>query len=1249
MKKILLLAFTFFCLFAFAQSSEDKTWDLLFNNKRQEARLLFDKSFAEKKTSNYELLLLDALIDEELGEYNFDETFLKNFLNLHEDANYLFPMSHRRFVIGDIKDYGIDDLTYKKIDLLASSPQFQDQNFVLSFKAVLEKNLKNDNEVKNYLEKLNRIKKWQRAGVFENLNGSGIDIEYEPETYAKNDKLFNANSYGKVGWYNPSYNPTEGFEFLSNESEYGSGIVYAQSFVDNPEGRRVLLEMNVNTEYKVFVNDQEILSTTKDGYTNPGTHTVEFFLPKGMNRLLLKMAMNHDTAFMGVLFNEKYDKIKDLKYYDTYQPYNQSSVKELAAIEKPLRFESFLTGKILQNPDKPFYKFLLASGYLANSQFDQAKEVTEELLKKYPTSTMLRMLLGKYYLETRDTAKRAQNTKSIQTDDPDNYIIPILKFGEEDWIENASVSDLETEAAKLRKTKADFFADLYTAIAAAKKRDFPEVLKYVKIFKEKTYNNESMFPVVAPMEFVDRVDQTLIMKSFEDFLAKKTNITVMYRLANLYKNAGKNEESKKLYLDYITKYPNLNLFRSDFASVLADNMKDPEILNQLNMALDNFPYSYNILAMKADLFAKQNRKDEALKLASEVLSHNSAYTAIIKLQRDLQNREDEIVKAGIKDFSTIISERRNTNLKGSKGVTTLLDEYIVNVFPEGGYKTRSTYVFEITSAKGVDEMKEYYSNGTNIIKAEITKRNGSIVPGEKSYDQAVFTNIEVGDVITIQSEGIESSSGRFYKDFNLTSYFASSYPVVESVFTVITPENMPYQSKANNGTIPSVVKKAGGKIFETWRMTNIKELNLDEAFSVGFNEQSTSVTVNTIKSWKEIADWYADLTKKSMVYDTTVDKVFKTIFPSGTNGISDLEKAQKIYNYIEKNISYSSVNFRQSGYIPQKPSKTLVTKLGDCKDISTLFVVLGKQAGLKSNLVLVKTNNFSDSNLLLPNFNFNHCIVQANLDGKIFYLEMTDKYLPFNSLVKGNYHAKGLVINHDKSLNTNSEIFDLPGENNLPNILKTVTQADFKDADKRYRTVQYIQSASKSFYNEFFTEEKTDEEMKNHFEETFGNVVNGIVKVNSVKLISGRDLTANPIAFEVNYKMNDTSQLLGNMHIVKIPFVTKPFTKEIIAVENRTSDIQYTTYENQNFYDEEVNFILPDNYKFIEIPKSESFEFKNFKYAIHFDRAAPNLLKVTRKASTPWENISVKDYPAFKLFVEKIMTAENQVLGYKTD
>lgn len=1002
--------------------------------------------------------------------------------------------------------------------------------------------------------------------------------------------------------------------------------------------------MNLNSEYKVFVNDVEVLSTTKDGYTSPGSHLVEILLPKGMNRILLKMEVKDDyTQFLGAIFNTNYEKIDNLKYFNTYQPYNKNTFQELSPIEIPLRFEKLLLKKIAENPKKIFYKILLADGYLSNEQNEQGKELVEEMQKKYPKSTILNFLLYKYYKNVVDNQGIKNVYSRIQLYDPEYYMTPLLKLQEENWMENATAEDITKQSNILKKTKAKSYALILDAFADAKNRDIEGMKSKTKEFREKTYNNETLFGTIIQMEFADKVDQSFKIKAYENMLAKKIVINSALELANLYSVSNNFKAQENLLREYLAHYPNFNYLRTNLINIISENINNPEIIKLLDEALENFPYSYSILALKAEVLAKQNKKEEALSTAKQSLSHYAANETMLNLKKDLNNKEDILDKNAIKDFVKIASEKRGSKTKGSNGVTILYDEYVVNILPEGGYKGRGTYVFEITAEKGIEELKEYSVNySQEIVKAEIIKSNGNIIPGEKSSYQIVFPNIAIGDVVVVQTDYSEKNTGRFYKDFHVSSYFQSIYPSLESVFTLITPEDVKYETKTNKKEIKSNIKNFEGKNYETWKILNVPELLNDESYGPKFYDEAYSVTCGSINSWKEIADWYADLSKKSLVYDKTTEKAFKEIFPAGISGLSEEEKAFKIYEYIQKNINYSSIDFRQSGYIPQKPSKTLVSKLGDCKDLSALFVILGRQAGLESNLVLVQTNDHPDSYLLLPNISFNHCIVRLMLNGKPTYLEMTDKNLPFNAIVKSNYHAKALNINGE----IKADIFEIPIYNNEKDIYKIQTEVDLKNG-KSYKTTQFVQGQTKSYFNDFFGSGKSDEDMKKSFEESYGSSLGTTIKVNKVNLLEGKNLNNNPLSFDVNYSTNDKIQTVGNLKLLKIPFVSKPYGRNIIATENRKRDIIYRDYEDQHEYNEQIIFTLSDDEKFVEIPKSESLNYKTFAYSIEYKLEKPNKLIVTRKASTPWQNIQASEYPQFKIFVEKVINLEEQVLAYK--
>ncbi|WP_449613842.1 hypothetical protein, partial [Pseudomonas aeruginosa] len=77
-------------------------------------------------------------------------------------------------------------------------------------------------------------------------------------------------------------------------------------------------------------------------------------------------------------------------------------------------------------------------------------------------------------------------------------------------------------------------------------------------------------------------------------------------------------------------------------NLLEDNVQNPEYGTELENALANFPYSYSLLAAKAEYLAKLNKKTEAVQFAKLSLSHNTENEQMHKLLRDLDLTEDEI-------------------------------------------------------------------------------------------------------------------------------------------------------------------------------------------------------------------------------------------------------------------------------------------------------------------------------------------------------------------------------------------------------------------------------------------------------------------------------------------------------------------------------------------------------------------------------------------------------------------------------
>lgn len=1248
MKKLLLFAL-WLTVHSVAAQDSAKVWDLLLNNKREEARKLFNKDLLKKKDSDLDLIILDAMIDKEQGRLLFDKSFVEQVAKFNESKNYLYSLWYQPYFIGNVRTDGYDDLSYQKMDAIASNESYIALPFVKYYKAVFERKKNNYAGYNEYIKQLNVIDKWQYCGVFENMNGSGLNTEYEAEFYAKNDKMFNANSNGFVGWYVPSIAQNEGCHFYINESEYGNGIIYAQTFIENDKNRDAILDFSASGPIKIFLNDVEIYANDKIKSADVDAYHVKFNLQQGTNRLVFKSATSGGSDYFYAAIKDANQKIiPTLVYHDSYMPYNKSTLSGLNPVEINPFYEDYFQQKLMANPNNTLYSLLLYDAYANNHKSEKAYAVIEKLSEKYPNSSLINIRLISYYSDIEDTAKIDELVKNVLLNDEDYYYSIIAKFQDDNWLKQANISELEKYRDKSKKLKSDIYTLLFDYMICLRKSEIDLSMRKMEEILDKSYHNELYTTLFAPLYSTLKNDKNKTISVLEEMVKTRENMTAVDMLIKNYSALGRKEDAHKLILKRIENYPYYNYVYNSAITYANNENKYEDAIKYAETGLKNFPFSFGLMEQKGKSYQSVEKTAEAENLFRKSLTHNSGNSGLRKVLYAITKVPDEIDLVATKDIYSVIKQRRNSKLPSDYGVNVLLDEYITSILPEGGKKNRLVYLYEVVAESGIEELKEYEVSGNNltILKSEIVKPDGSIVPGERDYDKIVFTNLKVGDVIYVDFETSDNGYGRFYKDFNFSYYFNGLYPSQQSICGVIYPQDVKFAFDVSNGDVPSKIKKVNNRNYMSWERKNVPALPLYEDYAPAFDDLQNQVKISSIKSWSEISNWYSDLVKKSMTLDNASLKAYTQIFPQGTTGMKQEEIAYNIYKYIGENVTYSSLDFRQSGYVPQKPSKTVSTKLGDCKDVSTLFVAMAEKAGLKANLVLVQTNDRGKESLKLPAISFNHCIVKVIIDNKEYFLELTNNFLPFKALPQNLYRAKALVISFDKQENEKSTVINLPFDNALKNNVNTKSIITIDDASKKIAVTVSASGSNKSYYSELFSNVTSEEVRKKELEETIHQALDKVVVLESSKLL-GSERFKEEIKFEAKFNIAEKLQSVGSLKILVLPFTDRVYTKHLIVKESRNYDIDYSTYENSNDYATEIIVNIPEGSKFLEVPQNKDYSYKGHNYKLTYEQVTPSSLKVTRVVKTPWDNIKKADYAAFKKYIEDVIAAEEEIIGFK--
>jgi len=279
---------------AFAQNQE--SWKSVLNNEREAALKLAEKDLSEG--SGIESLITYELIRKETGKMKTEPGFFSKVLSQEDWEMYLYALWNETLFMGNYTNDGFNKGIVDNINTLVSRDiEFQGlQEAIYYIKAISDRREKDLAGYKRYTNMMSSIREWQFCGAFENLNNSGIDAQYAPETMAYSEEDFNANSNGYLNWYPAEY-PQDAYVHMLNHAEYGSGVHYAQTFIQNDVERDVWLRLGASSKMRVWVNDVMVYEADKDAYTDVDAYNLKLRLPKGNNRLLIKLAEPTTMAY----------------------------------------------------------------------------------------------------------------------------------------------------------------------------------------------------------------------------------------------------------------------------------------------------------------------------------------------------------------------------------------------------------------------------------------------------------------------------------------------------------------------------------------------------------------------------------------------------------------------------------------------------------------------------------------------------------------------------------------------------------------------------------------------------------------------------------------------------------------------------------------------------------------------------------------------------------------------------------------
>lgn len=242
--------------------------------------------------------------------------------------------------------------------------------------------------------------------------------------------------------------------------------------------------------------------------------------------------------------------------------------------------------------------------------------------------------------------------------------------------------------------------------------------------------------------------------------------------------------------------------------------------------------------------------------------------------------------------------------------------------------------------------------------------------------------------------------------------------ILSSTYTARVPAEMGFKYKPVNTTLQPVVTQDGRYKVYKWAVKDLAPIeNEDGAVSAEsryphvalVNEQFSHYGFRgDLSSWKSFGEWISSLY-------TGLDELPSDRQQFFANLVKDIpdrkEKIRKIYQYMQGNFRYVSIQLGIGGLQPFSAAFTDQKKYGDCKALSNYMRAALKTIGIRSHVAIINAGfNQEPVDAGFPTSNFNHVILCVPDQKDSIWLECTSNTAGFGELGTFTENRNALLI-----------------------------------------------------------------------------------------------------------------------------------------------------------------------------------------------------------------------------------------------
>ncbi|MGE5943779.1 MAG: DUF3857 domain-containing protein [Flavobacteriales bacterium] len=470
----------------------------------------------------------------------------------------------------------------------------------------------------------------------------------------------------------------------------------------------------------------------------------------------------------------------------------------------------------------------------------------------------------------------------------------------------------------------------------------------------------------------------------------------------------------------------------------------------------------------------------------------------------------------------------------------------------------------------------------------------------------------------------------------INSYFLS---VQNSYYTVNFPVEIGVRTKETNLPRIDISKE---KLPNTISY-NVKSLEAmkPEDFSPPFENLIPKVLVSTDKfvyegvyaeaeDWNSMGKWFYEnlLVGRSTVSDVTKNHVLKLV-----EGVDDpIEKAKKIYQYVQDNTRYISVQVGIGGMQPISAFDVDLVKYGDCKGLTNYTKALLDLVGVKSNytrLYASPSEQISvDKDFVSFGGQTNHVILNIPQEDKDdIWLECTSQKTPFGFIGDFTDDRDVLVVTPEGGKIQRTKKYTT--EENTQHLKGHYTISNAGDINVKVN----LSSKGIQYDDKYMYETQTKRDLDTYYKKRW-NYVNGIT-INNMQTTNDKECIV--FVEDINFIASNYSNKAGDRMLITLNALNR-----LTQIPDRYRDRKFPLKIKRGFKDvDEVEITLPSDYKIEAIPNNISIENKFGSYHVEIEKKDEQTLIYKRQFIVNDGEFPKEDYEAFREFNIEVSKQDN--------